>query len=342
VEGRLPQGTPYLLEVRDLKRYFEVRRQQTSLPWARPDLLRAVDGVSFQLQPAETLGLVGESGCGKSTLARLIVRLEELTSGRIWFEGHEITQLRQAQLKQIRRHMQIIFQDPYSSLNPRKTIYDTVALPLRIHGLTDSRAEEQERVHELLKIVGLGTGFASRFPHELSGGQRRRVGIARALVARPRLLVADEMGSGLDVSIQAQILNLLRSIQYEFRLALIFISHDLSVVRHLTQRIAVMYLGQIVEIGPTNAVFEIPRHPYTRALISAVPVPQPDRRRQKILLSGEPPSPIKIPPGCRFEPRCMLREQMGTAAAICSQVEPPMVEPQANHGVRCHFAELIT
>ena len=332
----LTETTP-LLEVRDLKRHFPVQRGRGGWPWQRPDLLRAVDGVSLSLRQGETLGLVGETGCGKSTLARLIARLDDPTAGQIVFEGQDITHWSQGRLRPVRRHLQVVFQDPYSSLNPRMTIYETLARPLRIHRLASDRTTEKQTVHELLTTVGLGGHYSARYPHELSGGQRQRVGIARALIVHPRLIVADEPVSALDVSIQAQILNLLRGIQRQLNLALIFISHDLSVVRHMAGRIAVMYLGRIIELGPTERVFSEPAHPYTRALLSAVPAHHPRARRQRILLPGEPPNPIHLPAGCRFAPRCPLRQELGPAATICDTQEPEPIEAGAGQWARCHF-----
>jgi peptide/nickel transport system ATP-binding protein len=325
--------------VRDLTRHFEVQ-ERGGWPWQARPILRAVDGVSLSLAQGETLGLVGETGCGKSTLARLIVRLDDPTGGQVIFEGQEITRWSAGRLRPIRRHMQIVFQDPYSSLNPRQTVHETLVRPLRVHGLARDADEEERLVRELLGTVGLGGHFAARYPHELSGGQRQRVGIARALIVRPRLIVADEPVSALDVSIQAQILNLLRGIQQQLNLAMVFISHDLSVVRHMAQRIAVMYLGRIVELGPTEQVFRRPSHPYTRALLSAVPVPNPRAARRRILLPGEPPNPIDLPTGCRFEPRCPLRAGLGPAAAICATTEPGLDPAAPAHWSRCHFASL--
>jgi oligopeptide transport system ATP-binding protein len=296
--------------------------------------------VSFALAAGETLGLVGESGCGKSTLARLLVRLDEPTAGTITFRGTDITHLGRGRLRATRRHVQIIFQDPYSSLNPRMSVYDTLARPLQIHGLSKDTAQERETVYELLSTVGLGPRFAGVLPHELSGGQRQRIGIARALILHPDLVVADEPVSALDVSVQAQILNLLRHLQEQLNLAMVLISHDLSVVRHMAGRIAVMYMGQLVEVAPTERIFQEPAHPYTRALLSAVPIPRPLARSTRVLLAGDPPNPIDVPPGCRFEPRCPLRQRLGQAAEICAAVDPGWQTRDGQQSYRCHFAEL--
>ncbi|MDE2277817.1 MAG: ATP-binding cassette domain-containing protein [Burkholderiales bacterium] len=293
--------------------------------------VQAVDEVSFKVLPGETLGLVGESGCGKSTLARCIVRLHDCTSGALRFEGRDITHLGARAMRPIRPRLQMVFQDPYTSLNPRRRVGDLIAEPLRVHGRR-SRAEVAERVRELAALVGLLPEQLSRFPHEFSGGQRQRIGIARALALEPRLIVADEPVSALDVSIQAQIVNLLAELQERLGLTYLFIAHDLSVVRQVSTRTAVMYLGSIVEIGATDTLYEQPAHPYTAALISAVPVPSvaASARRHKIVLAGDPPSPLDPPSGCRFHPRCAVATQ------VCRSVRPPLLGLADGRAVACH------
>jgi oligopeptide/dipeptide ABC transporter ATP-binding protein len=319
-----------LLEVRTLTRHFHVRGAGRFLGGAAR-LVRAVDGVSFSLAQGETLGLVGESGCGKSTLGRAVLRLIEPTSGQILLDGEDVALLRGAALRQIRRRMQIVFQDPYSSLDPRMRVGAIVREPLDVFRV-GAPAERARRVDTLLDRVGLDTSFARRFPHELSGGQRQRVGIAAALALEPQLIVADEPVSALDVSVQAQILNLLHRLQQELYLSLIFIAHNLDVVRHVSDRVAVMYLGKIVETAPTARLFAAPAHPYTQALLSAIPVPDPGRRFQPQVLPGEVPSPIDPPAGCRFHPRCALAEE------ICRRQEPPLLGYAPESAVACHVA----
>jgi oligopeptide/dipeptide ABC transporter ATP-binding protein len=292
--------------------------------------LQAVDGVSLSVQEGETLGLVGESGCGKSTLARCIVRLHEPTSGTIRFDGQDITRLSTRRLRALRRDLVMVFQDPHASLNPRKRVEEIVGMPLRIHGMA-SGAALRTRVGELLELVGLSPSHAQRYPHEFSGGQRQRIGLARALATNPRLVVCDEPVSALDVSIQAQILNLLRDLQRELRLTLVFIAHDLGVVRHVSDRVAVMYLGRIVELAPVDELYANPVHPYSEALLSAVPVPDPDVLDSGIVLEGDVPSPIDPPSGCRFHPRCRY------ATDVCRVEDPPLTADDGKpHPAACH------
>jgi oligopeptide/dipeptide ABC transporter ATP-binding protein len=319
-----------LLEVRDLVKHFPITRG--IIVQRKIGAVRAVDGVSFDVQRGETLGIVGETGCGKSTTARLIMRLLDATSGEVRFDGQDITRLRGARLKAVRREMQMIFQDPYSSLNPRKTIGSIVAEPFAIHGLEKDRAQRKRSVQELLETVGMNPEHYNRYPHEFSGGQRQRIGVARALALKPKLLIADEPVSALDVSIQAQVLNLLRDLQRRLGLTVVFIAHDLSVVRHMCDRVVVMYLGKIVEVGPGDALYDFPRHPYTGALLSAVPVVDPSRHGvQRRLLSGDVPSPANPPSACRFHTRCPK------ARELCSTQEPLLEDRGSGTRVACHY-----
>jgi oligopeptide/dipeptide ABC transporter ATP-binding protein len=319
-----------LVEVRDLVKHFPITR---GIVFQREvAAVHAVDGLSFDVMRGETLGLVGETGCGKSTTARLITRLLTPTSGTIRFDGRDISTLRRRELKPLRREMQLIFQDPYSSLNPRKTVGAIIGEPFAIHGLETGKGRRRTAVQELMEQVGLNPEHYNRYPHQFSGGQRQRIGVARALALRPKLIIADEPVSALDVSIQAQILNLLRRLQQELGLTLILIAHDLSVVRHMCDRVAVMYLGKIVELGENEALYAHPRHPYTGALLSAVPVPDPAlaARRRREVPAGDVPSPTNPPPACRFHPRCPK------AQAVCAEVEPPL-EPKGSTIAACHF-----
>src|SRR5438309_1080106 len=315
-----------LLRVRHLKKYCPIRGGVFSREVAR---VHAVDDVSFDIRPGETLGLVGESGCGKSTTGRTILRLVEPTAGEVWFQERNVTALDKRALRQIRKEMQIIFQDPYASLNPRMTVGSIIGEALVIHKLAKSRREREERVVQLLETVGLSADHLRRYPHEFSGGQRQRIGIARALAVSPKLIVADEPVSALDVSIQAQIINLLEELQAQFGLTYLFIAHDLSVVEHISTRVAVMYLGKIVEIAPAKELYTNPKHPYTEALLSAVPIPDPTVKRKRIILEGDVPSPINPPSGCRFHTRCGLR------VPSCSQHEQLLKQISPGHWVAC-------
>jgi peptide/nickel transport system ATP-binding protein/oligopeptide transport system ATP-binding protein len=317
-----------LLEVRELRKSF---RLSGSRPGAPRQVVRAVDGVSFELQAGEILGLVGESGCGKSTIARLVLRLLEADGGSVRFDGRELVGLPGRQLTPLRREMQMIFQDPFSSLNPRLKIGAIVAEPLIIHGLANRQTARDQAV-ELLRTVGLGAEHVDRYPHEFSGGQRQRIGIARALAVRPRLVIADEPVSALDLSIQAQIVNLLQDLQEQFGLTYLFISHDLGVVEHLCNRVAVMYLGRIVELAPAGALYAAPRHPYSEALLNAVPVPDPTRAGKRLILHGEIPSAANPPSGCHFHPRCPYAHE------ICQTNYPLLIEQVPGHFAACHFS----
>jgi oligopeptide/dipeptide ABC transporter ATP-binding protein len=318
-----------LLEVKDLKVHFPVKSGMFS---GARETVKAVDGVSFQIAAGETVGLVGESGCGKTTLGRAIMRLVEPTDGNIFLNGQDITQLSNSQLRPLRRKFQMIFQDPFGSLNPRMTVADIVGEALDIHGLTDSKPAREMRITELLKSVGLDAAYAQRYPHEFSGGQRQRIGIARALAVEPELIICDEPVSALDVSVQAQIINLLRDLQQQRGLAYLFIAHDLAVVEHISHRVMVMYLGKIVEQAGARDIIRAPKHPYTQALISAVPEVNPETQRQRIVLAGDVPSPIHPPSGCPFHPRCPI------AVDKCRSVVPTLDELQKEHWAACHLA----
>jgi oligopeptide transport system ATP-binding protein len=324
-------ATEVLLEVRDLVKHYPVSSGFLGRPVG---LVRAVDGVSFSIRRGETLGLVGESGCGKTTTGRCILQLERPTSGSVRFEGQELTTLSPGALRAVRRRIQVIFQDPYSSLNPRMTVGQIVGEPLIVHRLVPDAGAQAARVQELLRQVGLLPQHGRRYPHELSGGQRQRVGIARALALEPSLIICDEPVSALDVSIQAQIINLLEDLRRELGLTYLFVAHDLSVVRHISDRVAVMYLGRIVELADRQALYEATRHPYTKALLSAVPIPDPmvEAQRERVVLGGEVPSPLHPPHGCAFHPRCPI------AVEECHRIRPDLRDLGAGHQAACHLA----
>ncbi|KPC66783.1 ABC transporter ATP-binding protein [Streptomyces chattanoogensis] len=338
--GQAALGEP-ILEIRDLVKHYPLT--QGVLFKKQVGAVKAVDGVSFDLRKGETLGIVGESGCGKSTLAKMLVGLERPTSGQIRYQGQDIATLSGRAMKSVRRNIQMVFQDPYTSLNPRMTVGDIVGEPYEIHPEVAPKGDRRKRVQELLDVVGLNPEYINRYPHQFSGGQRQRIGIARGLALRPEIIVADEPVSALDVSVQAQVVNLLEGLQDEFDLSYVFIAHDLSVVRHISDRVAVMYLGRLAEIGTDEQIYDHPTHPYTQALLSAVPVPDPEARehRERILLAGDVPSPADPPSGCRFRTRCWK------AQPLCAEVVPPLevpaefqdTESPARHASACHFAE---
>lgn len=319
-----------LLEIKNLKKYFPVKEGVFRRTVAH---VKAVDDISFHIKRGETLGLVGESGCGKSTAGRTILRLLEATAGEVWFEGKNLVELGKTELREMRKEMQIIFQDPYASLNPRMTVSDIVGEPIDIHNLASSKKERNERVADILDTVGLGPEYMKRYPHEFSGGQRQRIGVARALAVDPSLIIADEPVSALDVSIQAQVINLMQDLQKDFDLTYLFIAHDLSVVKHISDRVAVMYLGKLVEVADKKVLFNDPKHPYTQSLLSAIPVADPTYETERIILEGDVPSPVDPPPGCRFHPRCPY------AMDICSEVEPEFKDYGEEHFAACHLLE---
>ncbi|WP_338180989.1 oligopeptide/dipeptide ABC transporter ATP-binding protein [Jatrophihabitans sp.] len=334
-------GAEPVLQVRDLRKYFPIR---SGLIKRTVGQVKAVDGVSFDVFPGETLGLVGESGCGKSTTGRAILNLQPATSGSVIFEGRELTGLSRGAMRPIRRNIQLVFQDPYASLDPRMQVEKIIAEPLVIHKVVEG-AELTKRVRELMRLVGLNPEHASRYPHEFSGGQRQRIGIARSLALNPRMLILDEPVSALDVSIQAGVINLLEDLRQELGLSYLFIAHDLSVVRHISDRVAVMYLGKIVEVAPTLELFKRPAHPYTQALLSAIPVPDPrrERERQRILLQGDLPSPANPPSGCTFRTRCFKFTALSeTEQARCISESPAVEDRNIGHPTACHYAEVAS
>tara|TARA_Y100000588_G_scaffold54176_1_gene51343 strand:- start:128 stop:1105 length:978 start_codon:yes stop_codon:yes gene_type:complete len=322
--------TETLLEVRGLTKHFKLDNDIVSRIAGKTRTLKAVDGIDFFIKRGETLGLVGESGCGKSTTARLITRLVEPSEGEVMFKGENLLNYNRSEMQEVRKAVQLVFQDPYSSLNPRKTIMQILSRPLEVHNLAKSWSEKRRRVLELLGLVGLGEEHADRYPHEFSGGQRQRIAIARALAVSPELIIGDEPVSALDVSIQAQILNLFRDLQEQFSLTYLFIAHDLSVIRHISDRVAVMYVGKIVEAGDVADIFERPKHPYTKALLEAVPEADPDKPPPHLVLKGEVATPIDPPPGCRLCARCPLADD------YCAEVAPELKDDGTGHYVACH------
>lgn len=331
-KGQAAVGTgEVLMEIDNLQMHFPIT--EGIIFQRKVGAVKAVDGVNFTIRKGETLGLVGESGCGKSTTGRAILQLYRPTGGQVRYKGRDLVQMKGEELRKMRRNLQIIFQDPYASLNPRMTVGNIIGEPLEVHGLAKGKAK-QDRVRQLLKVVGLNPNYVNRYPHEFSGGQRQRIGIARALAVEPDFIVADEPISALDVSIQAQVVNLLEDLQAEFGLTYLFIAHDLSVVRHISDRIAVMYLGKVVELADRHELYTAPMHPYTKALLSAIPIPDPilEEKRKRIILEGDVPSPINPPSGCHFRTRCPLAQE------IC-KTEPEFIEHRPNHFTACHFAE---
>ena len=335
VPGIRPHDTRNIVEVDDLKVYFPIR---AGIFKTVQGTVKAVDDVTFEVRRGETLGLVGESGCGKSTIGRAMIRLREPTGGTVRFDGVDLTTLKSGALRKMRRRMQIIFQDPYGSLDPRMTVGSIISEPIETHRLAEGEAKK-ERVADLLRLVGLDPNYVKRYPHEFSGGQRQRIGVARALAVEPEFIVCDEPISALDVSIQAQVLNLLTDLRDRLGLTYLFVAHDLSVVKHISDRVAVMYLGKIVEVGPPDLVYTVPGHPYTRALLSAVPVPDPtaERKRRRVILQGDVPSPVNPPPGCRFHTRCWLYERLGKPEN-CRTIDPPLQVLTTDHRAACHWA----